>query len=347
MLIFDGRIGEGGGQILRTCLSLSALLGRPFRMKHIRAGRRKPGLKPQHLACVRAAAAICGAEIVGDELHSQTLEFHPQHSPQNGRFTFDVTQEAKQGSAGSTSLILQAVLWPLLFSGGGSQISIRGGTHVNFSPSFHYLQNVTFPNYRKFGIQVHLMLHEWGWYPKGGGQINAEIMPLAAPSLQAVDLQPLPTTAVRGLSIATNLPGHIPHRMARRADNLLEAAGYSLKINTKRQKSHSEGAGLFLWAENGRVGGTGYGRPGYPAQSVAEDAVQELLATPPDQGLVDPHLADQLLIPMALADGPSHMVVSKWTPHAQTNAAILEEWLNVRIDHQDGKVEVDPFGDTK
>lgn len=340
MLTIDGRMGEGGGQVLRTSLSLSALLGRPFRLEHIRAGRSSPGLKAQHLTSVRAAAAVCGAELTGDELHSQTLEFHPQHKPKGGRYLFDVAKIAAQGSAGSAALVLQTVVWPLLFAAEPSVITVRGGTHVPFSPSFHYLQHITWPHYCLFGIKGILMLHDWGWFPKGDGQIQLELEPLAGRPLEPVDLQPKPTTHVQGLAIATNLPSHISHRMARRADNLLKAAGYTANIATKRQKNNSDGAGLFLWASNQRTGGTGLGRPGYPAQHVAQDAVEDLLTANPSDGLVGEHLADQLLLPMALASGPSKMTVSRWNRHAETNAALLNAWLGTKIVHQDGDVEI-------
>jgi RNA 3'-terminal phosphate cyclase (ATP) len=289
---------------------------------------------------VKAAAAVCGAEIHGAELNSQTLEFYPQYAPQSGRYTFDVAAEARQGSAGSTSLILQTIMWPLLFSQGESHVTVRGGTHVNHSPTFHYLQNVTLPHYNRFGIRCLLTLHEWGWFPEGGGQVQLEIFPLEGQMLRPVVLEPQPTNKIHGLSIATNLPGHIPHRMARRADNLLTQAGYDLQIDTKRQRNHSEGAGLFLWADNGRAGGAGFGRPGYPSQNVAEDAVRELFASFPHKGHVDRFLVDQLLIPMALASGRSTMTVNAWTPHAETNAAVLQKWLDIKIIHHQGVVTV-------
>lgn len=333
-------MGEGGGQILRTCLSMSALLGRPFRLEHIRDGRSSPGLKAQHLTSVRAAAAVCGAELRGDELHSQTVEFHPQHPPRAGRYLFDVARTAAKGSAGSAVLVLQTVIWPLLFAPEPSIVTVRGGTHVPFSPSFHYLQNITWPHYTLFGVDGYLTLHEWGWFPKGDGQIQLELQPLAGRPLNPVELHPEPTTHVEGLAIATNLPSHIPHRMARRADNLLTAAGFSVNITAKRQKNHSDGAALLLWADNKRTGGTGFGRPGYPSQNVAQDAVEDLLTANPSAGLVGEHLADQLLIPMALAAGPSQMTVSRWNSHAATNAAILNAWLGVEVDHKDGVVEI-------
>jgi RNA 3'-terminal phosphate cyclase (ATP) len=151
MLEIDGSQGEGGGQALRTSLSLSALTGRPFCLFNIRAGRSKPGLRPQHLTAVRAAAAICQAEVSGAALNSHTLTFAPQVSPQGGNYLFDVAQAAQGGSAGSVSLILQTVLWPLLFAERPSQVILRGGTHVPFSPTFHYLAETAGPAFTRLG----------------------------------------------------------------------------------------------------------------------------------------------------------------------------------------------------
>ena len=178
-LTIDGRQGEGGGQILRTSLSLSALTGRPFRLNNIRANRSKPGLRPQHLTAVRAAAAICNADLRGADLNSTSLEFHPQSRPRGGEYYFDVAAVAKGGSAGSATLLFQAILWPLLFADRSSQLTLRGGTHVPFSPPFHYLAEVVQPVFARLGAHFLLTLREWGWYPVGGGSVTAVIQPIA------------------------------------------------------------------------------------------------------------------------------------------------------------------------
>lgn len=145
MLSIDGSQGEGGGQVLRTSLSLAALTGRSFTLTNVRANRQQPGLRPQHLTAVRAVAAVCGAIVQGDALNSAELVFRPQLPPQGGSYRFDVAEAAPGGSAGAVTLIWQAIVWPLLFAGGKSHVTLRGGTHVPFSPPFDYLAQVVLP----------------------------------------------------------------------------------------------------------------------------------------------------------------------------------------------------------
>ena len=175
MIRIDGSHGEGGGQILRTALSLSAITGQAMRIERIRAGRKNSGLRPQHLTAVRAAAAICEAHLEGDEVGSQTLLFEPRQSPRPGYYEFDVREAAKGGSAGSVTLIFQTLLLPLALAGGKSEIILRGGTHVAWSPPFHYLQYVYLPAVARLGIEARVELRRWGWYPVGGGEIRAVV----------------------------------------------------------------------------------------------------------------------------------------------------------------------------
>ena len=173
MNIIDGSYGEGGGQILRTSLTLSAITGQPVRIEQIRAGRRKPGLMPQHLTAVRAASRICSAEVEGAKRNSQALVFRPRSAPQAGTYTFDVAQAAKGGSAGSVSLILQTVLLPLALAEGSSQVTLLGGTHVAWSPPYDYVKRVYLPALARLGIAAKVTIKKWGWYPIGGGRIQA------------------------------------------------------------------------------------------------------------------------------------------------------------------------------
>lgn len=328
MLEIDGSQGEGGGQVLRTSLSLSALTGRAVRFYNIRAGRSRPGLRPQHLTAVRAVAAICDARLEDDAIDSQSLTFAPESAPQGGSYAFDVEDVAVHGSAGSVTLILKALLWPLLFAGGPSQLTLRGGTHVPFSPPFHYVENVTRPAFGRFGAEFELHLAEWGWLPAGKGQIEAEIRPLRR--LQPVTFARLPREKVQGLAAVTNLPSHIPHRMARRADNLLREAGLDTRVKPLRETAPGPGAGIFLWLPQAGFGCLG--RKGMPSEKVAEEAVADLLAfVDNDTAAVDEHLADQLLVPMALANGRSTFTTHRLTSHTLTNAALLRRWLGATI----------------
>jgi len=327
MLVIDGSQGEGGGQILRTCLSLSALTGRPFRLENIRLRRSNPGLRPQHLTAVRAVAAVCHAELTGADLNSTFLEFRPQSPPQNGAYSFDVSDAAKGGSAGAVTLIFQALLWPLLFAAGPSYLTLRGGTHVPFSPPYHYLAEVVRPTFARLGALFETELRAWGWYPPGGGVMTATIESIT--HLQAASFVRHPVERIEGIAAVTNLPAHIPHRLARRAGNLLAGAGYSHKIEALRERSAGPGAGIVLWLAN--AGFTSLGRPGLPAEKVAETAVAELLAFLDNGAAVDKNLADQLLLPLALSQASARFTTDQLTQHINTSADLLRQWLDATI----------------
>jgi len=220
MIHIDGSYGEGGGQVLRTSLSLAAITGNPISIYNVRAGRKNPGLAAQHLTGVRATAAICDAEVRGDALGSMMLEFIPGKAVQAGNYTFDVSEARQGGSAGAITLVLQTILLPLALATGDSQVTLKGGTHVPFSPPMTYIEQVYLPTLKQMGMEAELKLNSWGWYPQGGGVV--ELLVSGGRKLNGVhlvergDLQ-----QVRGLAIATELPSHIPQRMASRAENLL------------------------------------------------------------------------------------------------------------------------------
>lgn len=329
MITIDGSQGEGGGQLLRTSLSLSALTGRPFRMENIRAGRSKPGLRPQHLTAVRAAAMICAAELMGDEINSTRLEFRPGSQPIDSAYHIDVSKASTGGmSAGAVTLILQALLWPLLFAGETSTLTLRGGTHVPFSPPYHYLAEVAQPAFARLGAAFTTQLRAWGWQSSGNGVVTAVIEPIH--QLQGVAFEPVKAEKVQGIAAVTNLPAHIPQRIANRAHNLLVEAGLKPAIQPLREMGAGPGAGIFLWLS--QAGFSALGRPKLPSEQVAEAVVADLRAFV-DNGAaaVDEHLADQLLLPMALAHGQSTFTTNRLTLHTLTNAQLLRQWLDVTI----------------
>ena len=348
LLTIDGSQGEGGGQVLRTSLSLSALTGRPVRLTNIRAGRSRPGLRPQHLTAVRAVAAVCDADVEGDEIGSQTVTFRPAGPPHSDDYLFDVAEVAPHGSAGSVTLLFQALLWPLVFAGTESRLILRGGTHVPFSPPYHYLAEVARPAFRSFNAFCEVKLEAWGWMQAGKGVLRATVRPV--PRLVPATFERVPPTRVQGVAAVTNLPAHIPQRMASRAHNLLRDAGLKTSIRPVRERGEGPGAGLFLWVQQAGFGVLG--RQGWPSEKVAEATVAELLAFVENEtAAVDPYLADQLLIPMALADGRSTFTTNRLTGHTLTNAALLRRWLDVQITiegEQDGpgRVTVEGLGFT-
>jgi len=332
-VVIDGSYGEGGGQILRTALGLSALTGRPLRIERIRANRRVPGLAAQHLASVRAVAALCDASLEGDEIGSSELEFSPRSAPRAGSYTVDVAELREGGSAGSAVLILQAMLLPLSFAAGPSTLLLRGGTHVSWSPPFDYADEVWLPALRRMGLRARIRLLRSGWYPVGEGEVEARIEGRtgAASGLDWTQRGALPE--IGGRALVANLHIRIAQRMAGRAAELLRGHAERLDIQAERLQASCPGAGICLTAryEGGNVGFNALGKRGLPAEEVAETAARAFLAFEASGASVDEHLADQLLLPMALASGPSVFLAPRATSHLRTNAWVIERFGAARV----------------
>jgi RNA 3'-terminal phosphate cyclase (ATP) len=358
-LVIDGSYGEGGGQILRTSLALAAIIGRPLRIEKIRAGRKAPGLAAQHLTAVHAVAAVCHARVRGDALGSQTLVFEPGGAPLANSYLFDVAEEREGGSAGATTLVLHAVLPPLAMLAyapdpsidpalglkGDSAVSIRGGTHVSWSPPFDYARDVWLPTLARMGVRGNLDLLHWGWYPAGQGEIRAGLASLR-PGQRLSPLNLVERGALRrvwGRAVAANLPSHIPQRMADRARSLLSAAGIDARIDPQRVRAVSAGAGIFLTAEyeHARAGFSALGTKGKASEAVAEEAVAALLAHRDSGAALDEHLADQLMLPMARASGRSSFSTERISRHLTTNAWVVEQFGAAQVSIEGGQVIIE------
>lgn len=335
LLCLDGSFGEGGGQILRTALSLSALTGRPVRLERIRAGREKPGLQAQHLTAVRALADLCAAGLEGGEIGSRSLTFVPACTPQPGNYNWQV------GTAGAVTLIWQAVLWPLAGAVGSSQVTLSGGTHTAWSPPADYVQRVYLPWLSDLGLSARLQVESWGWYPRGGGLIRTHIGGEGRlRGLTATERGSLRRVTV--LSAASNLPEHVNQRQAQQADFLLRKQGLKPQIELVSPPSAGPGTMVMVLADyqHARAGVTAYGRLGKPAEQVAQEACQAFVRYHKRAQPVDQHLADQLLLPLALAALPSsdkqasQYAVESITRHLLTNAWVIRQFLNVEIDIQ-------------
>jgi len=335
-VVIDGAYGEGGGQVLRSAVALAALLGQAVRIENIRAKRRNPGLQAQHLTGVQAVAQICEAHLEGAHLGSTTLEFVPQRRPQAGTYEYDVAEARRGGSAGSTSLVFQTVLPPLIFAAGTSRVTIHGGTHVAWSPPYHYLAEVFLPAAEQMGITCTLTLERWGWYPHGRGTIRAEIQGLGANArLRAITfLERGDLVRLTGFSAVSNLPRHILERQAKSAESLLRRAGYTPQIARITPQASGPGTAVYLQAEyeHVRAGFIAYGRRGKPAEAVAQEATEAFLAYDRTGAALDPHLADQLILPMALADGPSVFFTSEITDHLLTNLWVVQHFIDVHVE---------------
>jgi RNA 3'-terminal phosphate cyclase (ATP) len=333
MLTLDGAHGEGGGQILRTALSLSAILVRPFRLVNIRAHRAQPGLKPQHLSAVRAAAVITGAAVSGDTLGSSEMEFVPSHAPRPGHYLFDVEEAAQRGSAGSVTLILQTLIVPLAMIAAKSTVVVRGGTHVEWSPPFDFLADAYLPMLDRIGFRVDARLVRWGWYPIGGGEVACEICgggsESGSPWPRPIEaIVPGPLRRITGQAIGANVPAHVPQRMANKAQALLSEIRVPIEIGVRNVVGAGSGTGLFLLADYEALPASfsGYGRRGKPAEVVAEEAVSALLDHHRSGAAVEPHLSDQLLLPLSFAAGPSSFTVARPTRHLMTNAWTIQQF---------------------
>jgi RNA 3'-terminal phosphate cyclase (ATP) len=345
MIVIDGSFGEGGGQVLRTSLTLAMLTGQAVHIKNIRAGRRKPGLAAQHLTAVRAAAAICDATVNGDEMGSEWLRFEPGTSPHPGDYTFDVAQVRGAGSAGAVSLVFQTVFLPLALASRPSRLTLYGGTHVPWSPPFDFLTEVFLPTLDRLGLPAALELKQWGFYPVGGGELMAQING-GASSVHPLSLTERgPVRRVWGTAVVSNLPSHIPQRMANRARNLLAEAGLKGELNARCVHASGPGAGIFVLMEhdNGvRAGFAAYGRKGLPAERVAEAVCQDLLRYHYSTAPVDMHLADQLILPLAMADGASQFSTCRVTEHLRTNMWVVESFSQARFELKDKTVTIFP-----
>ncbi len=318
MRVLNGSYGEGGGQILRTALSLAAVLGEAVRMENIRAGRPQPGLRPQHLTAVKALAQLTRAEVEGAEPGSRSITFKPR-GLQAGNYRFDVAE--KTGSAGAVTLIAQALLPPLLKASGPSHLILRGGTHVPWSPPAHYLLLVFLPALAQMGGRISLEISRWGWYPKGGGELRLKVEP--AGGLAGVEWLESPDPgAFQGLSAASALPEHVIDRQLRQLQSRL---GENLPVRRLVAPGRDPGSFVFVWGPQAGFGALG--ARGKPAEKVAEEAVQEFLKFTRSGAALDRHLADQILLYLALARGPSTFTTEEITGHLTTNIWVIEQFL--------------------
>lgn len=319
----DGSHGEGGGQILRTALTLSMITETPFRIERIRARRSKPGLLRQHLTAVRAAAAVCGAEVDGAELGSLRLEFRPGRV-RGGDYAFAI------GSAGSCTLVLQTVLPALWFADGESVFRITGGTHNPGAPTADFLIRAWLPLMRRLGVTMDLELVRHGFYPAGGGEMLARVRPVSA--LRGVTLM---ARAALPKARATAILAGVPFNVAQRelatlteelAPVLASCAGETRELPAR----DGPGNALLLEIHGGEVNElfSALGERGLAAERVASRLADEVRAFLESGAPVGEHLADQLVLPLALAGGGS-FVAAAASSHLRTNIAVVERFLPV------------------
>ena len=318
----DGSQGEGGGQILRTALSLSMMTGIPFVIENMRAGRSKPGLLRQHLACVNAAAEISSAIVEGAELQSKTLRFQPG-PVRAGDYRFSI------GSAGSCTLVLQTVLIPLA-SVGRSTVTVEGGTHNSMCPNFEFLHECYRPVLAECGIKADFVLERHGFYPAGGGLISVTIERDSGAQIAPLVCRTKQVNRVEVLALSSSIPERIG-----RAEVELAASELRIPLSqTEARMVESPGPGNLVLVRVVMTDGvavfTSFGARGLPLERVARDAAQQAQHFAVSPARVEGHLQDQMLLPLATGAGGSFSTVEP-TEHTKTNAEVIRLFLPVSI----------------
>ena len=324
MILLDGSFGEGGGQILRSSVGLALVTGRAVRLENIRAGREKPGLRRQHLTAVQAAAEVGAAEVKGNRLGSMELTFTPK-TVKAGAYNFSV------GTAGSATLVLQTVLPALMGAKDKSVLTIEGGTHNPMAPPFDFLVRAFLPVLERMGWQVRAELERPGFFPAGGGRIKVTIEP--AEKLDRVELiERGEIVGQRARALVARLPRHIAERELK---VIRETLGWDQRWLEVEEVRDSAGPGNVLTAEieseNITEVFSGFGEKGWPAEKVAESVAAEVGNYLAAEAPVGQHLADQLMIPMALAGGGRYRT-SALTEHSRTNIEVIRKFLDVEIE---------------
>ena len=327
MIEVDGAHGEGGGQLLRMAVALSALTDTPVRVVRIRAGRPTPGLAAQHVTAIDAVSKLCGGEVTGLAVGSSTIEFRPG-TLAAGRFSFDV------GTAGSVTLILQAVLPVAAAAGGPVRVRLVGGTDVRWSPPIDYFSRIFLPLLRRLGARADVEVLRRGYYPRGGGIVEATIEPTRSwsplPRSEGEDIQ-----RVRGIAHVSNLPEDVPKRMKHAAIRRLHGIA-DVKVEERvyrGEEAVGQGGALVLWADTQAtvLGSDSLAERGKPSERIGEEAAASLRAELGAEATLDVHAADQLLVYLSRAEGPSQFRVRVVSGHLETMMWLIPQFLSCRF----------------
>lgn len=327
MIEIDGSYGEGGGQLLRMSVALSAVTKKPVKVVNIRAKRPNPGLAAQHVSAIEAIVRLCGGEVKGLSKGSQVVEFYPS-TIVGGNIVLDV------GTAGSVTLVLQASLLPSLSASNPVNLRIKGGTDVKWSPPFDYFRYVFLPSIKKMGAEVTLNLIKCGYYPRGGGEIVAQIEPAKVFKHLSI-LNRGNLNKIRGIAHVSNLPKTIAERMKAEAENSLKNYG-SVEIDVSCYESSravGQGGAIVLWAEfeHTILGSNCLAQKGLKAERVAQIASEGLKLELDSNSTLDVYCSDQVLPYIALAEERSSFFVRNISNHASTNMWLIEQFLDVKF----------------
>lgn len=319
MIVIDGSHGEGGGQIFRTAIGLSAMTSTPVRIVKIRLRRPDPGLRPQHLTALKVLRDLTSGYVVGAFLGSTTVEFSPGEI-RGGTYSFDI------GTAGSITLVMQALMLPMTICRSPVRVRLRGGTDVKWSPTLEHFRHVFLYHLRRMGAEVEVQLVRRGYYPRGGGEVICEAVPSELSSFRPGS----EIGVVEGVAFASGLPDHIPRRMALSARKVLIGIETTIKSELS---DGGPGAGITLWTSGSRrLGSDALGEPGLPAEDVGARAARKILSEIRSGAEVDIYTSDQLVPYIALYGG-------EYTTRDLTNHASTCIWLANQFLHDAVNVE--------
>jgi len=322
MIEIDGSYGEGGGQIVRTSVALSAVTGKGVLIKRIRQGRPKPGLAAQHAQAIKTLGQICNAAIKGAEPGSSEVLFCPQEICGGNR-------RVEIGTAGSVTLLMQCLLPALLHAEKRTSLHVQGGTDVQWSPTVDYFRNVFLPALSFFGGKARLELLRRGYYPRGQGEVLLEVEPSHLKSAHISYEQFSPAQdKIRGISHCSNLPQHVVERQAGSAIKCLQKAGYEAEVLQETSRVASSGSGITLWTEG--KGASSLGERGLAAEKVGAKAAEEMIRELASPSAVDAHLADQLIPYLALAGGS--YTVREISLHTKTNIWTAGHFMDAKFE---------------
>jgi len=324
MIEIDGSHGEGGGQIVRTAVALSAITGKPVHITRIRQGRPRPGLAPQHVRAISALAELCSGKTSGVTARSTEITFIPGDICP-GNYRVDI------GTAGSVTLLMQCLLPAMIKADSPTSVEVMGGTDVLWSPTIDYFRKVFLPAMGEFGVQAFLTVNRRGYYPLGQGSVLLQVNP---GHLNAADFREQRPGIVEGISHCSNLPEHVAKRQAEAAASALSEAGFESLLDKEVSALPSTGSGISLWS--GHKGGSGLGKRGLPAEKVGRSAASELISELQSPAAVDVHLADQIIPYLALAGGS--FTVREISLHARTNIWTAAHFLERKISVSEGRV---------
>lgn len=322
MIIIDGSYGEGGGQILRSSIALSVITNKPIEIRNIRAKRNNPGLRPQHIATIKVLAELSDAEVHNLAVGASNIKFIPK-GIKSHQIRFDI------GTAGSISMVLQAVIPAVSLSNNYTEIELVGGTDVRWSPTIDYVRYVLRDAYKAIGIEFDLEIIKRGYYPKGGGIVRCTIKPA---KISSINLVSAPRVEPKIVSVCSLLPKHVAERQVAAALSRLEKDGircntYSISIN----RAVSPGSSILVYAISNYgpfIGGDAIGEKGKPAEKVGLEAAENFIRPYLKNASVDKHLADMLVLPLGLAVDQSKFVVDEVTKHLETNLYIVRRMID-------------------